>query len=103
MHALYLVVPALWHRRHRLPLLQRVHRRQGDDARRFAQDAGAHEVRRRTTTTRRSRWVLFGHHFAAITGAGPLIGPVLAAQFGCAPGFIWLLAGCRASPAPSTT
>ena len=34
------------------------------------------------TTTRRSRWVLFGHHFAAITGAGPLIGPVLAAQFG---------------------
>ena len=33
-----------------------------------------------------SRWVLFGHHFAAITGAGPLIGPVLAAQFGCAPG-----------------
>ena len=31
-----------------------------------------------------SRWVLFGHHFAAITGAGPLIGPVLAAQFGWA-------------------
>src|SRR5678815_5323105 len=31
------------------------------------------------------RWVLFGHHFAAITGAGPLIGPVLAAQFGYAP------------------
>jgi len=40
-----------------------------------------------------SRWVLFGHHFAAITGAGPLIGPVLAAQFGYAPGFIWLVAG----------
>src|SRR4051794_13954005 len=40
------------------------------------------------------RWVLFGHHFAAITGAGPLIGPVLAAQFGYAPGFIWLVAGC---------
>jgi carbon starvation protein len=40
------------------------------------------------------RWVLFGHHFAAITGAGPLIGPVLAAQFGYAPGFIWIVAGC---------
>src|SRR5437588_6806753 len=40
-----------------------------------------------------SRWVLFGHHFAAIAGAGPLIGPVLAAQFGYAPGLIWLVAG----------
>src|SRR5918999_5013196 len=39
------------------------------------------------------RLVLFGHHFAAITGAGPLIGPVLAAQFGFAPGLIWLVAG----------
>jgi carbon starvation protein len=40
-----------------------------------------------------SRWVLFGHHFAAITGAGPLVGPVLAAQFGYAPGLIWLVTG----------
>ncbi len=40
-----------------------------------------------------SRWVLFGHHFAAITGAGPLIGPVLAVQFGYAPGLIWIVAG----------
>jgi carbon starvation protein len=40
-----------------------------------------------------NKWVLFGHHFAAIAGAGPLVGPVLAAQFGFAPGFIWLLAG----------
>nr|PZN19430.1 MAG: hypothetical protein DIU78_21045 [Pseudomonadota bacterium] len=40
-----------------------------------------------------NRWVLFGHHFAAITGAGPLIGPVLAAQFGFYPGFIWILFG----------
>jgi carbon starvation protein len=40
-----------------------------------------------------NKWVLFGHHFAAITGAGPLIGPVLAAQFGFAPGFAWLIAG----------
>src|SRR5919107_2300588 len=39
------------------------------------------------------RLVLFGHHFAAITGAGPLIGPVLAAQFGWAPGLIWLVCG----------
>ena len=40
-----------------------------------------------------NRWVLFGHHFAAITGAGPLIGPVLAAQFGFYPGFFWILFG----------
>jgi len=39
------------------------------------------------------RWVLFGHHFAAITGAGPLIGPVLAAQFGYFPGLAWLVVG----------
>lgn len=40
-----------------------------------------------------NRWVLFGHHFAAIAGAGPLVGPVLAMQFGYAPGLLWLLAG----------
>jgi carbon starvation protein len=40
-----------------------------------------------------TRWVLFGHHFAAIAGSGPLVGPVLAAQFGYAPGLIWLVAG----------
>src|SRR5882724_6181129 len=40
-----------------------------------------------------NRWVLFGHHFAAITGAGPLIGPVLAAQFGFLPGYLWLVVG----------
>jgi carbon starvation protein len=39
------------------------------------------------------KWVLFGHHFAAIAGAGPLIGPTLAAQFGFAPGFLWILFG----------
>ncbi|MGZ4787620.1 MAG: carbon starvation CstA family protein [Terriglobales bacterium] len=39
------------------------------------------------------KWVLFGHHFAAIAGAGPLVGPTLAAQFGFAPGFLWLLFG----------
>jgi carbon starvation protein len=40
-----------------------------------------------------NRWVLYGHHFAAIAGAGPLVGPVLAAQFGFLPGTLWLLIG----------
>lgn len=40
-----------------------------------------------------NKWVTFGHHFAAIAGAGPLVGPVLAAQFGYLPGTIWLLIG----------
>ena len=40
-----------------------------------------------------NKWVLFGHHFAAIAGAGPLIGPILAAQFGYLPGFLWILIG----------
>ncbi len=40
-----------------------------------------------------NRYVLFGHHFAAIAGAGPLVGPVLAAQFGFLPGFLWILIG----------
>src|SRR5437016_11264162 len=40
-----------------------------------------------------NKYVLFGHHFAAISGAGPLIGPVLAAQFGYLPGLLWLAFG----------
>jgi len=40
-----------------------------------------------------NKWVLFGHHFAAIAGAGPLVGPVLAAQFGYLPGTLWLIVG----------
>lgn len=40
-----------------------------------------------------NKWVLFGHHFAGIAGAGPLLGPVLAAQFGFLPGFLWLVIG----------
>src|SRR5471030_3144943 len=40
-----------------------------------------------------NRWVLFGHHFAAISGAGPLIGPVLAIQYGYLPGLLWLVIG----------
>ena len=40
-----------------------------------------------------NRYVLFGHHFAAIAGAGPLVGPVLAAQMGYLPGTLWILVG----------
>src|SRR5262249_819340 len=40
-----------------------------------------------------NRYVLYGHHFAAIAGAGPLVGPVLAAQMGYLPGTFWILAG----------
>src|SRR5712692_9197178 len=40
-----------------------------------------------------NKWVLFGHHFAAIAGAGPLIGPVLAIQYGYMPGLLWLVIG----------
>jgi carbon starvation protein len=40
-----------------------------------------------------NRWIVFGHHFAAIAGAGPLIGPTLAAQYGWGPGFFWILLG----------
>ena len=40
-----------------------------------------------------NRWMLFGHHFAAIAGPGPLVGPVLAAQFGYLPGTLWILIG----------
>ncbi len=60
------------------------------------------DARRRTPAHRRNdgldyvptdKWVLFGHHFAAIAGAGPLVGPVLAAQMGYLPGTLWLLTG----------
>ena len=60
------------------------------------------DARRRTPAVRRNdgldyvptdKWVLFGHHFAAIAGAGPLVGPVLAAQMGYLPGTLWLLTG----------
>ena len=40
-----------------------------------------------------NKYILFGHHFAAIAGAGPLVGPVLAAQMGYLPGTLWILAG----------
>ncbi len=40
-----------------------------------------------------NKWIVFGHHFAAISGPGPLVGPVLAAQFGYLPGVLWILIG----------
>ncbi|HXD06430.1 MAG TPA: carbon starvation CstA family protein [Burkholderiaceae bacterium] len=46
-----------------------------------------------------NKWVLYGHHFAAIAGAGPLVGPVLAAQMGFLPGTLWILAGVVAAGA----
>jgi len=63
----------------------------------FALDAArktpAHTLRDEQNYYPMSKWVLFGHHFAAISGAGPLIGPVLAAQFGFLPGLIWIVVG----------
>ncbi len=41
-----------------------------------------------------NKWIVFGHHFAAIAGPGPLVGPTLAAQFGYLPGTIWIILGC---------
>jgi carbon starvation protein len=60
-----------------------------DDAR----QTPAHEKNDGSNYHPTHRWVLFGHHFAAISGAGPLIGPVLAAQFGFLPGYTWILFG----------
>lgn len=53
----------------------------------------AHRFNDGANFTPTNRYVLWGHHFAAISGPGPLIGPVLAAQFGYLPGLIWLVIG----------
>ncbi len=53
----------------------------------------AHRLHDGTNFYPANRYILFGHHFAAIAGAGPLVGPVLAAQFGYLPGFLWLVIG----------
>jgi carbon starvation protein len=60
-----------------------------DDRR--ATPAWAHEDGKDFVRTH--KWIVFGHHFAAISGPGPLVGPVLAAQFGYLPGALWLLIG----------
>jgi carbon starvation protein len=66
-------------------------------ARLFALDASRQTPAERINDGRdfvpTNRWVVFGHHFAAIAGPGPLIGPTLAAQFGYLPGTLWILAG----------
>src|SRR5712691_2435160 len=60
-----------------------------DDSR----ETPAHRLRDGHNYDPTNRWVLFGHHFAAIAGAGPLIGPVLAIQYGYMPGLLWLVIG----------
>src|SRR5438270_9918759 len=92
MHALYVVVPALiilWvaYRYYSAFLAAKVWAL--DDAR----VTPAHSKYDGANYYPTSRWVLFGHHFAAIAGAGPLVGPVLAAQFGYLPGLLWLVFG----------
>jgi carbon starvation protein len=92
MHALYIIVPvlailALAYRYYSAFIATRV--MVLDDAR-VTPAHGKYDGANYYPT---SRWVLFGHHFAAIAGAGPLLGPVLAAQFGYAPGLMWLIAG----------
>ena len=92
MHALYLLLPALCilaiaYRYYSAFLATKVFML--DDARKTPAHTKYDGANYYPTT----RWVMFGHHFAAITGAGPLVGPMLAAQFGYAPGFIWLVAG----------
>ncbi len=58
-----------------------------------ARETPAHAMRDGQNYDPTNKWVLFGHHFAAISGAGPLIGPVLAAQYGFLPGLLWILIG----------
>ena len=92
MHALYVVVPSfvlLWlaYRYYSAFIVAKVWAI--DDARVTPAHAKYDGANFYPTT----RWVLFGHHFAAIAGAGPLVGPVLAAQFGFAPGLLWLVGG----------
>jgi len=92
MHALYVVIPvlgilAIAYRYYSAFIATRIWML--DDAR----VTPAHKNYDGANYYPTSRWVLFGHHFAAITGAGPLVGPMLAAQFGYAPGLIWLVAG----------
>src|SRR5262249_57219158 len=92
MHALYIIVPALlvlWiaYRYYSAFIAAKVWAL--DDAR----VTPAHKKYDGANFYPTTRWVLFGHHFAAIAGAGPLVGPVLAAQFGFMPGLLWLVFG----------
>src|SRR6188508_269589 len=92
MHALYLVIPALCigaiaYRYYSAFIAAKV--MVLDDSRKTP----AHTKYDGANYYPTQRWVLFGHHFAAITGAGPLVGPVLAAQFGWLPGTLWIVVG----------
>jgi carbon starvation protein len=92
MHALYLIIPilgilAVSYRYYSAFIAARI--MMLDDSR----PTPAHTMYDGHNYYPTTKWVLFGHHFAAIAGAGPLIGPVLAAQFGFLPGMIWLVAG----------
>jgi carbon starvation protein CstA len=82
----------------RLSFLRQVHRRARDVAQRCPRNAGE-RLRDGHDFEPTNKWIVFGHHFAAIAGPGPLVGPTLAAQFGYLPGTLWIifgavLAGC---------
>ena len=92
MHALYIIVPALvflWLAYRYYSAFIAVKVWALDDTR----ITPAHRKYDGANYYPTSRWVLFGHHFAAIAGSGPLVGPVLAAQFGFMPGLLWLVFG----------
>jgi carbon starvation protein len=92
MHALYIIVPALvflWLAYRYYSAFIAVKVWALDDSR----VTPAHRKYDGANYYPTSRWVLFGHHFAAIAGSGPLVGPVLAAQFGFMPGLLWLVFG----------
>jgi hypothetical protein len=80
------------HLRRRLPVLLQDHR-----AKIFALDATRATPAERLNDGRdfvpTNKWIVFGHHFAAISGPGPLVGPTLAAQFGYLPGTLWIIVG----------
>jgi carbon starvation protein len=92
MHALYIIVPALvflWLAYRYYSAFIAVKVWALDDSR----ITPAHRKYDGANYYPTTRWVLFGHHFAAIAGSGPLVGPVLAAQFGFMPGLLWLVFG----------
>ncbi len=93
LHAMPVMLVVLVLPRHRVPLLLRVPGREGRGARRLAASRPAHRFNDGQNYHPTNKWVLFGHHFAAISGAGPLIGPVLAIQYGYMPGLLWLVIG----------
>ena len=79
--------------RHRLPLLRPLHRLPRARASTTSRATPAERLQNGKDFDVTDRRVLFGHHFAAIAGAGPLVGPVLAAQMGYLPGTIWIIVG----------